>query len=219
MANNTYPKILMASERLNYWLGKAIHFILFAIGLSVIPGFFSDLFGGDFVYRLSPFDKVSISVYGQPDLESEQLITDEGAVFLPLLGAVNIEGKTVAEASKQIEKAFVEAEYLRKPVVTISIEEFAPKVVTILGEVNEPGTIELARGRSGTTIQMAVAQAGGFKNAAKTNAVVLTRANPNSDETVSKVIDVDDIISRTDQDEQPLLLEAGDVVFVPRRVF
>jgi len=209
----------MAPDPLTYRPGNAIRFIFSALAVSVLLASTPALFGGEYVYRLSPFDKVSISVYGEPDLKSEQLITDEGAVFLPLLGAVNIEGKTVAEASKQIEKAFVEAEYLRKPVVTISIEEFAPKVVTVLGEVNEPGTIELARGTSGTTIQMAVAQAGGFKNAAKTNAVVLTRANPKSEETKSQVIDVDDIISDKNTDEQPLLLEAGDVIFVPRRVF
>jgi polysaccharide export outer membrane protein len=188
----------------------------FALGVLFVA---APSYGSEFVYRLSPFDKVSISVYGEPDLATEQLITDEGAVFLPLLGAVNIEGKTVAEASKQIENAFVDQKYLRKPVVTISIEEFAPKVVTVLGEVNDPGTIELARGTSGTTIQMAVAQAGGFKNTAKTNAVVITRAKASAAGSKSQVVDVDDMISKSREGDVPLLLKAGDVVFVPRRVF
>lgn len=83
--------------------------------------------GSSVIYRLSPFDKISVSVYGEPDLSSEQLISDSGTAFIPLIGPVKVGGKTVNEASKLIEKAFKEQEYLRRPLVTISIEKFSPK--------------------------------------------------------------------------------------------
>ena len=100
------------------------------------------------LYLLSPFDMVSISVYGQKDLSSSQRITDEGAVSVPLLGDILVGGNTVSQAQKLIERAFIEQLYLVNPVVTISIDEFSPKVVTVLGEVEKPGSIKIPPGRN-----------------------------------------------------------------------
>ncbi|RPG86331.1 MAG: polysaccharide export protein EpsE, partial [Coraliomargarita sp. TMED73] len=47
-------------------------------------------------YLLSPVDKLTISVYGQPDLQSEQRISDAGTVSIPLLGEIIIGGLTVS---------------------------------------------------------------------------------------------------------------------------
>lgn len=173
------------------------------------------------IYKLSAFDKVSITVYGQPDLETEQLITDTGEVFLPLLGGVEVGGLTVAEASKAIEKAFIDEEYLRKPVVTISIEEFAPKVVTVLGEVEDPGSVTIPPGRNGLPIQIAIAGAGGFTGSAKTNDVSVTRANPESETSANEKVNVDKLLESraSDQAQNLFIVYPDDVIFVPRRVF
>ena len=74
------------------------------------------------VYLLSPVDKLVISVYGQLDLNSEQRISDEGTVSIPLLGEMTIGGLTVSKAQKSIEAALIERRFLVSPVVTISIE-------------------------------------------------------------------------------------------------
>lgn len=172
------------------------------------------------VYRLAPFDKVSISVYGEPDLETKQHISDSGMAHMPLIGAVELGGKTIAEASEMIEREFVAQEYLRKPAVTINIEEFAPKLLTVMGEVNDPGTVVLAPGVNGVPIQIAVAEVGGFKNTAKTSEVSVTRANPEGEEASTVIVNVDNILSKsTVENQPPFVVRAGDVVFVPRRVF
>lgn len=177
------------------------------------------------IYQLSAFDKVSISVYGEPDLETEQLITDTGEVFLPLLGAVKIGGMTVSDASKTIEKAFREERYLRKPVVTISIEDFAPKVVTVLGEVENPGSVTVPPGRNGLPIQIAIAEAGGFTGSARTTAVTVTRADAANltaeDESGSLEINVDKLldVQASSEAKASFFVFPDDVVFVPRRVF
>ncbi|MGZ0653988.1 polysaccharide biosynthesis/export family protein [Coraliomargarita sp. W4R53] len=172
------------------------------------------------VYQLSAYDKISISVYGEPDLQTEQSVTDDGVVFLPLLGAVNVGGKTVAQASKFIESELVNKEFLRKPNVTISIEEFFPKIITVMGEVHNPGTIELAPGLNGIPVQVAIAQAGGFMNGAKSSEVLITRAQVPEGEGHLLVVDVGDILSKqTGKIVAPVMVMSSDVVFVPRRVF
>jgi len=171
------------------------------------------------VYLLAPFDKISVSVYGEPDLSTQQRISDSGTAQIPLIGEVDIGGKTVSQAARSIETEFVSQEFLRKPVVTISIEEFAPKVLTVMGEVNEPGSITLAPGINGVPIQIAVAEAGGFKNTAKTGEVSVTRAQPEGDEASVVVVDVDQMLSKANATEAPFMVRPGDVVFVPRRVF
>jgi polysaccharide export outer membrane protein len=173
------------------------------------------------VYRLAPFDKVKVSVYGEEDLSSEQLISDNGEVHLPLIGAINIGEHTIAQAAKMIEQAFVQQEYLRKPVVTISIEEFSSKTVTVMGEVGRPGTVTLTPGQNGLPIQIAIAEAGGFKNTAKTGEVMVTRAKVPQGEAITLVVDVDDLLSSRRKEDAPtsILIRPGDVVFVPRRVF
>ena len=112
------------------------------------------------VYKLSPFDLVKVSVYGQDDLACEQRISDKGILSMPLLGGILVGNSTVSEAEDLVEQVFVQQQYLRNPVVSISIQEFAPKMVTILGEVEQPGAIAIPPGQNGVPLLVAVAGAG-----------------------------------------------------------
>jgi polysaccharide export outer membrane protein len=173
-------------------------------------------------YLLSPFDKIVISVYGQEDLKSEQRVSDQGAISMPLLGDVTIGGLAVYQAQKLIEKAFVDQRYLVKPVVTISIEEFSPKVITVLGEVEKPGSIEIPAGRNGIPIQVAIAQAGGFTGAAQKGDVKVTRTSIGADaKEISFEVDVAAILQAggKSKTEQLFLSLPDDIIFVPRRLF
>jgi polysaccharide export outer membrane protein len=172
------------------------------------------------VYLLSPVDKLAISVYGEPDLSSEQRISDQGTVSIPLLGETHIGGLTVSDAQKQIEAAFTAQRYLVKPVVTISIEAFSPKVVTVLGEVEEPGSIAIPEGRNGLPIQVAIAEAGGFTGAAQKTEVQLKRAAlPSGDAGSSQVVNVSALLQSNSKQKNSVLAGPDDVIFVPRRLF
>ena len=87
------------------------------------------------VYLLSPMDTLVISVYGQPDLISQQRISDEGTVSIPLLGEMAIGGLTVSKAQKSIEAALIERRFLVSPVVTISIEASLAKGLVPSGSI------------------------------------------------------------------------------------
>jgi len=196
------------------------------LGASILPGSFflsaADQLPdpGTSSYLLSPFDRLAISVYGQTELGSDQRVSDKGTVSIPLLGEIPIGGLTVSEAQRAIEKAFIEQRYLVKPVVTISIEEFSPKLVTVLGEVSEPGSIAIPEGRNGLPIQVAIAQAGGFTGAAQKNAVQVKRAEGKNEDRKAPmvVVDVGEILVSNSRGNG-FMAGPDDIIFVPRRLF
>ena len=173
------------------------------------------------VYKLSPFDLLKVTVYGEKDLDSEQRISDKGMLSVPLVGEVSVGGLTVSAAAQKIERSFVEQEYLRNPIVTISIKDFAPKVVTVLGEVESPGSIEIPPGRNGIPVQIAIAEAGGFTGTAKTTEVNVTRATAVSGSRSRAVVNVDKILKSkgSSAGASGFFVYPDDVIFVPRRVF
>lgn len=173
-------------------------------------------------YLLSPFDRVSISVYGQPDLSSSQRISDAGAVSVPLLGDISIAGHTVSKAQKIIEEAFTEERYLVKPVVTVSIDEFSPKVVTVLGEVEKPGSIEIPPGKNNLAIQIVIAEAGGFTGAAQKEKVHVSRENELISNTKNNttLVNVGALLeAKDDLGLNNYYVKPGDILFIPRRLF
>jgi len=170
-------------------------------------------------YLLSPVDKLTISVYGQPDLQSEQRISDAGTVSIPLLGEIIIGGLTVSETQRKIEAALISERYLVRPVVTISIEEFSPKVVTVLGEVESPGSIKIPDGRNGLSVQVAIAEAGGFTSAANKNEVQLQRAVKNDQSTNEKSITVNVNELLLSKSIKTIIVRPGDIIYVQRRLF
>lgn len=188
---------------------------------AAIGSSFSPLRGNDqIVYRLAPFDLVQISVYGQEDLTTTQRISDEGKMFLPLLGGVSVGGKTVAQVSTLIEELYVSRGYLREPVASINIEEFSPKVVTVLGEVEKPGPVEIPPGRNSIPILVAVAGAGGFTGLAKLSDVQVKAGGLDTSQRHQRTVNVSDSLKSGDSDPNGhYLVEPDDIVFVPKRVF
>ena len=202
---------------------KLKYVVLYALFLANLLGYADSSGSSSSLYLLSSFDKVSISVYGQQDLSSSQCISDEGAVSVPLLGDILVAGSTVSQAQKLIERAFIEQLYLVNPVVTISIDEFSPKVVTVLGEVEKPGSIEIPPGRNNLPIQVLIAEAGGFSGAAQKTEVHVNRETLQIDAFKKKTIIVD-ISAMLEMSGDGLVnnvffVQPGDIVFVPRRLF
>jgi polysaccharide export outer membrane protein len=201
--------------------------IIYYLGVLVLPGSFliaqleKATSAESSVYLLSPVDKLSISVYGEPDLSSDQRISDQGTVSIPLLGETRIGGLTVSDAQKQIEAAFIKQRYLVNPVVTINIEAFSSKVVTVLGEVEEPGSITIPEGRNGLPLQVAIAEAGGFTGAAQKNEVTLRRATKPGQEKAGDtlVVNVNDLLQSKNRQTNVVYAGPDDVIFVPRRIF
>jgi polysaccharide biosynthesis/export protein len=173
----------------------------------------------NFIYRLTNTDRLRIVVYGEPDLSVISRIDARGNVNLYLVGDVHVAGCTVNEAQKIIENTYREGRFLRAPQVTVSVEDYAPRAVTVDGSVKNPGPIPLPT-ESTLTVYQAIIRAGGFTDIAKGTAVTVTRILPDGTKKVF-TIDVDSLIKgkgRTREQDDTLLLEPGDIIYVPERL-
>jgi polysaccharide export outer membrane protein len=112
-------------------------------------------------YLLGPFDKVTVTVFGQKDLSVEKTQIDAGgSIVLPLIGVVSAGGKTASQLSEVVETKLGER-YLVSPHVSVLIDEAVSQRVTVSGAVVEPGVFNL---KGKTTLMQAVAMAKGPDN-------------------------------------------------------
>src|SRR6266576_5324075 len=124
-------------------------------------------------YVVGPNDLLLIKVYRQDDLESRVRIAADGTTTLPLLGTINLGGKTLEEATGHV-RELLQKDYLVNPQVSVRILEYAKRRFTVLGQVQKPGTFEIPSEESVNLLE-AIAMAGGFNRLANTSKVTLTR--------------------------------------------
>jgi polysaccharide export outer membrane protein len=111
--------------------------------------------GGE--YRLGPGDMVRIITYGEDPLTGEFRVSDQGAIALPLAGAVKAAGRTPRELETAVGVALKKGDMLKKPSVSVEVSTYRP--IYVLGEVNKPGQYPY---QPGMTVVSAAAVAGGF---------------------------------------------------------
>jgi polysaccharide biosynthesis/export protein len=132
----------------------------------------SDIIGEDRPYLIGPFDKLIIDVFGIEDLSKKEVQTDaSGRISFPLAGVIGAAGKTPAEVEEILKQRLVAA-YVRDPQVTVNLKETVSQVVTVDGQVKEPGLYPVI-GRM--TLMRAVATAKGVAEFAKLDDVVIFR--------------------------------------------
>src|SRR6185369_557116 len=102
-----------------------------------------DLPATDPGYHLSNGDAIAIIVWGEGEVSTDQRIDNKGVVRIPLVGDTQLTTKTVREAENYLEKLFIEKKLLRKPMVSISVRDYAAREVSVLGAVNAPGKFRM----------------------------------------------------------------------------
>ncbi len=121
-------------------------------------------------YVVGPFDRVSIEVYGVPELSRTLSVDANGSINLPLVGSVQAAGKTTSEIGADV-AADLRGKYLRDPQVTVNTET-VNQTITVDGQVERPGLYPVT-GRM--TLVRAVATAQGLSEFASANHVVVFR--------------------------------------------
>ena len=93
--------------------------------------------------KLAPGFLLNIIVYDEPDLSARVRVDKEGNINLPFVKTIKVGGDTVAQAKQRIEDKFRGDGILKNPQITIDVEQFATTSVTVMGEVQNPGKVEL----------------------------------------------------------------------------
>lgn len=97
---------------------------------------------------IGPGDMLHVEVFDTPNLEQHARVTDAGELPLLLGGNVKVSALTPAEAARSIEKALRDGQFLLRPRVAVTVEEYATQKVSVLGEVKTPGAYAISTPRS-----------------------------------------------------------------------
>lgn len=173
----------------------------------------------NYVHTLTLADRVRVAVYQEDDLTTVTRIDSRNRINLPLIGEIAIGGMTVVEAQTAIENAYKDGRFLRNPQVTVTVEEYAPREVSIQGRIRNPGRYTLPIESTLTVVEL-VTKAGGIDDIGKGSAVTVTRIMPDGTKKVFTV-DVDSVIKGKKDakvEDTTLLLQPGDIVYVPERL-
>lgn len=92
---------------------------------------------------LKPGFLLNVQVYDEPDLSARVRVDNAGNISMPFLQSLHVEGDTVPQAQERIRQQFKENGILKNPQITIDVEQFATTSVTVMGEVLNPGKVEL----------------------------------------------------------------------------
>jgi protein involved in polysaccharide export with SLBB domain len=160
---------------------------------------------------LGPGDVFRMEIVGEKDLPEEYQVGADGTVTFPYIHVMKVSGLEPQEVSQQIRQALIDKSILTDPSVVVSVIEYRSKTVTILGQVQEPGSFPLS---PGMTLLQVVSMAGGFTSIAQQSRVNLSRMKDGKAHTV--VIDVEAIYEGTSED---IFLQSGDRIYVHERVF
>lgn len=82
-------------------------------------------------------------------------VDEQGDIYFPVLGKVTVEGMTRHEVANYIRQRLIARDLVKDPIVTV---EYVNLSVSVLGEVNKPGRIEILKDHF--TILDAIAYAG-----------------------------------------------------------
>lgn len=148
-------------------------------------------------YTLGPGDRLTITVFGHPDLSGEFQVGSTGAVSLPLIGDVPASGRTLGDLEKAIVDK-LEPEYLRDPTVSAQVLEY--RLFYVIGEVANPGGYPYV---SGMRAVNAIALAGGYTYRADKGDLLIRRAGGGKPEPANP----------------NTIVRPGDTVEVPERFF
>ena len=94
----------------------------------------SMLYPGD-DFTLSPGDLISISLFQQPDYVATVRVSADGAVQLPFIGSVPVQGLTVRAAQRLIADRLRTGQFYKDPEITIRVLDTVNGAVTIPGEI------------------------------------------------------------------------------------
>ncbi len=122
-------------------------------------------------YRIGAFDRLAISVFGVPELTQEVQVDASGRIALSLVGSLQAAGRSAEQLSGDI-AAQLRGRYVRDPKVAVNVAETVSQVVTVEGEVREPGLYPVI---GSMTLMRAVASAKGLGEFARLEDVVVFR--------------------------------------------
>jgi len=160
-------------------------------------------------YIIGPADLLEVQVFESEKLTDKVRVSSRGDITLPLLGSISVSGLSAREAELKIENLLKQEGFIKNPHVTVFIEEYNSKLVTVVGMVAEPGNHSIT-GRQ-TLLDVLVAAKGFQEKAGRS--VYISRTAANGDKQ-NFIVDLDELLLNGNS-SMNVVMKPGDVVYVP----
>jgi polysaccharide export outer membrane protein len=165
------------------------------------------------LYVIRPSDVLEVHVFREPDLNTRAKVDAEGKINLPLIGNVEVAGKTVRDAQKLIHDLLADG-FLVNPHVTIVMQYYAERRVTVNGYVHSQGEIMFPPEEE-MTLTQAIARARGLTQMA--SGIVTIKRTEDDGKTSTFEVNYHRIVGRSGTVDPQL--KKGDILTVEKRIF
>lgn len=177
----------------------------------------------DYRYRIGVGDVLTVTVWDHPELtipfgqfrnaeEQGNIVYEDGTIFFPYAGKVDVVGKTIVEVRENLTRAL--GNFIEKPQVDVKVNTFNSQKFYLTGAVRNPGTFSITH--IPLRLLEAINQAGGFDNNADIYSVRITREKQTVEVPIYEMLYNGDLRAN-------IVIKHGDVLHVApdeqRRVF
>src|SRR5262249_16498777 len=121
-------------------------------------------------YVIGLGDVLRVTVWKEPDLTGDVTVRPDGMITLPLVGDLPAAGQSPGQLAGELMGAL--QRFVERPRVTVSVSQATSARIYVVGQAMRPGEFPLA-GRM--TVLKALALAGGFKEFARPESIVIVR--------------------------------------------
>ena len=158
-------------------------------------------------YLIQPGDVLSVSVWKEPDLQSEVLVRPDGGMSFPLVGDVKAAGLILDELRQIIDERL--RKYIPDPVVTVALKQIGGNRIYVVGKVNRPGDFPFIKP---IDVMQALSLAGGATSFASLDDIQILRREGEQQSALRFRYSA---VERGRELQQNILLRSGDTVVVP----
>jgi len=159
-------------------------------------------------YVISNGDVLQIRVFNQENMTTKARVRSDGKISIPLLNDVAAAGYTPAVLGQQLETRL--KDFIKLPIVTVSIEESKPLAVLVAGEVSRQGQVSLD---PGSGVLPALLAAGGLTDFAHKDRIFVVRQLPGVSPPV-RIRFIWEALLRAQDRSAAFRLHSGDTIVV-----
>jgi polysaccharide export outer membrane protein len=164
------------------------------------------------VRRIKPNDIISIHVVGEPELTMDKRVPADGKLSYPYIKELQVAEKATGEVEKMIRDG-LHPDYIINPQVSVEIKDYVKQYVTVNGQVQAPGPVELPPDKRLDLIEV-LNRARDFTPRANRDKITLNRKGFSE----PKVYRYDKLLKESDP-EKKVWVEPDDVIDVAESRF
>ena len=159
-------------------------------------------------YYVQAGDTLDVSVWKEEDLQKQVLVRPDGRISFPLIGDIDVAGRTIDELRQEITDRLVK--FIPDLTVTVTIQSINGNRIYVIGKVNSPGSFVV---NPRVDVMQALSLAGGTTAFATLDDIIILRRESDGSQRAISFRYKD--VARGRSLDQNVILHSGDIVVVP----